>query len=313
MGTPPHVVAVVLNWNRRDETLACLESLAGSDWPRLTTIVVDNASKADIGATVAQRFPEALVVRNETNLGFAGGMNEGLRCALGLGADYALLLNNDTVVDTSMVRVLVDAAQAHPDVGIISPLVLHRDAPNVVNSAGLRCDLRRCYQGGPLGHGETNRGQFSGVREVDAVAGAAMMVSAESVRDVGMLDERLYLYIEDVEWALRMRESGRRVYVAGDARLWHGISVSSGGRHSPQVRYYHTRNTFVVSSRYLPMRGARGLIRHLDILLSNLASAFRGRRPLWNAYAVLAGWRDYLRGRLGPCPSDFRTVPSELG
>jgi hypothetical protein len=301
----PHVAAVVLNWNGRDETLACLESLTASDWPRLTSIVVDNGSQEDIEPAVAERFPEAIVVRNEANLGFAGGMNAGLRRVLDLDAKYVLLLNNDTIVDPAMVRTLVNAARDRPAAGIVGPLVLHRDAPDIISSAGLRCDLRRCYQGPPLGRGESDRGQFRGVHEVDAVSGAAMLVPTDVVREVGMLDDQLYLYIEDVDWALRMKEAGRPVYVVGEARLWHGVSVSSGGEHSPQIRYYQTRNTFVVSSRHLPMYGLRGLLRHADILVSNLASACRGRRPVSNARAVLAGWRDYRRGRMGPAGTRF--------
>lgn len=302
-----HVAAIVLNWNGRDDTLACLESLASSDWPRLTMIVVDNASDENVAPAVTARFRDTIVVRNQTNLGFAGGMNAGLRRVLEpeLEVDYALLLNNDTVVGASMIRGLVDAAQQRPDAGIVSPLVLHRDAPEIIYSAGMRCDLRRCYQGPPLGQGERDHGQFHGVREVDAVSGAAMLVPIDVVREVGMLDDELYLYIEDVDWALRMRDAGRAVYVAGEAHLWHGVSTSSGGKYSPQISYYQTRNTFVVCSRHLPLQGLRGFLRSADILFSNLVHARRGRRPLTNARAVLAGWRDYLRGRLGPAPTSF--------
>ena len=301
----PHVAAVVLNWNGSSETLACLDSLAASDWPALSTIVVDNGSREAIGPMVASRFADAIVIRNATNLGFAGGMNAGIRWALERDADYVLLLNNDTVVDPAMVRLLVEAAEQRPDAGIVSPLELFRDSPNVVSSFGLRCDLRRGYQGPPLGHGETDHGQFRGVREVDVSAGTAMLVPAAVVEEVGLLDEDLYLYIEDVDWALRMKKAGKRIYAAMDARLWHGVASASGGEHSPRVRYYHTRNVFVVSQRHAPLRGIRAIRRHSEILIVNLAHALiRCPQRVSSARAVLAGWRDYLRGTLGPRPNE---------
>lgn len=295
-----HVVAVVLNWNGRDETVACLESLATSDYSPLTVVAVDNGSREDIGPVVAERIPDAVVIRNRVNRGFAGGMNVGIRRAASLGADYVLLLNNDTRVDATMVTALVEAAADHPNAGMVCPLVLYRDNPGVILSAGLRCDLRRGYQGPPIGQGELDLGQFSAVREVDAPTGAAMLVPTQVVAQVGLLDESLFLYGEDVEWATRMRTAERRVYVAPSARLWHGLSTSSGGPCSPLSAYYQTRNTFVVCARHAPLRGARGLIRGADIVLANLWHARRARRPLVNARAVLAGWRDYLRGRHGP-------------
>jgi GT2 family glycosyltransferase len=298
----PQVAVVVLNWNRTDDTLACLESVAASDWPNQTTIVVDNASTDDIGVPLGERFPEAVLIRNRENLGFAGGMNVGIARALDLDADYVLLLNNDTEVEPSMVRRLVEAVQARPDAGIVSPLEFFIDRPGVVASAGRHCDLRRAYQGPPIHMGERDEGQFTGIEEIDVSSGTAMLVPAPVIREVGMLDDRLFLYIEDVDWALTMKEAGYRIYVCLDARLRHGVASSSGGEDNPTVTYFHTRNVFVVSDRHLPLRGVAGAIRHLKILFANLIHALRCKRPLANTRAVYDGWRDYLRGRLGPRP-----------
>jgi GT2 family glycosyltransferase len=298
----PQVAVVVLNWNRTGDTLACLETVAASDWPNLTTIVVDNASSDDIGPPLAERFPEAILIRNEQNLGFAGGMNAGVAAALERGAEYVLLLNNDTEVEPSMVRLLVEAAQSKQDAGILSPLEFFLDRPEIVASAGRHCDLRRAYQGPPIYMNERDEGQFTGIEEIDVSSGTAMLVPAAVVREVGMLDDRLFLYIEDVDWALRIKEAGYRIYVCLDARLRHGVATSSGGEDNPAVTYYHTRNVFVVSDRHLPLRGLAGAIRHTKILLANLVHALRCKRPLANARAVYDGWRDYLRGRLGPRP-----------
>jgi GT2 family glycosyltransferase len=301
-GREPHVAVVVLSWNGLDETLACLESVGRSDWSEMTTVVVDNGSDAELEPAIVDRFPDALVVRNETNLGFAGGMNTGTRKALELDADYVLLLNNDTDVDPAMIRKLVEAAEGQPDTGIVSPLDLFRDSPDTISMIGLRFDPRRGYQGAPLGRGERDSGEFRGVREVDASAGTAMLVPLAAVREVGLLDEDLFFYIEDIDWALRMRKAGRRVYAAMEARLWHAQAASSGGEDSPRVTYYTTRNTFVVTARHAPMRGPRGALRHLEILGANLVHAVRSPKRREHVRAVIAGWSDYRRGRLGPGP-----------
>ena len=297
----PSAAVVVLDWNGLPDTLDCLTSLAASDWPRLTTIVVDNGSDHPVGPAVSERFPDTIVIRNEHNRGFAGGMNVGLEHALQLGADYVLLLNNDTVVDQAMVRLLVGAAAERRGAGIVSPLVLARDDPEqLITSAGARFDPRRGHPGRPLLAGERADGRLHGVREVDASSGEAMLVSAQTVREIGPLDEDLYVRLEDIDWSLRMRAAGRRNYVALDARLWHAVSRSSGGEHSPLTAYYHTRNILVICNRHAPMSSPRALLREAEVLVANLAHARRGKQPIANARAVLAGWRDFRRGKLGP-------------
>jgi GT2 family glycosyltransferase len=120
-----------------------------------------------------------------------------------------------------------------------------------------------------------------------------------------MFDEDLFLYIEDVDWAFRMRAHGKRSYTAFQARLWHGGASSSGGEDSPLAAYYFTRNVFVVTARHLPLRGVRGALRYCEILAMVIFGALRSRRPRASMRAVLAGWRDYRRGRLGPAPRAF--------
>jgi GT2 family glycosyltransferase len=100
-----------------------------------------------------------------------------------------------------------------------------------------------------------------------------------------------------------MRRAGKRIYAALDARLWHRGGGASGGEDSPQIRYYHVRNTYIVSARHAPLGGGRALLRHVEILVMNLLSALRSRQRVASIRAVFAGWRDYRRGRLGPRPS----------
>lgn len=294
---PPRVAVVILNWNGRDHTLACLNSIAASKGVATTSIVVDNASSEDI-APLSTRFPQAVLIRNTANLGFAGGMNVGIEYALGHEFEYILLLNNDTIVEHSMIQELVAVAAAREDAGIVSPLVLSQGERSRVISAGWEFDPRRGHPGRPVLAGEEGNG-LRGVREVVATSGEAMLVSARVARTFGGLDESLYLRLEDIDWSLRMRAGGLRNLVALEARLWHAVSASSGGKHSALSAYYHTRNILVVCTRHAPLPPVRSLLREAEVLVANLVHARRSREPGASLRAVLAGWRDFRRRVLG--------------
>ena len=117
------LIAVVLSYNGRDDTLAALESLDG-----IETVVVDNGSADGSADAVAERFPDVELVRAGVNLGFAGGNNVGIRRALDRGADWVLLVNNDAEVEPGLVDALAAAAAARPDAGVLACKVLYADS-----------------------------------------------------------------------------------------------------------------------------------------------------------------------------------------
>ena len=137
------------------------------------------------------------------------------------------------------------------------------------------------------------------LRDVDRADGAALAVSRAAAERAGLLDETLFVYVEDVEWSLRIRRAGFAVVFVPGARVRHKGSAASGGRASTTNLYYDTRNTIVVAERHAPLpRGARALRRGV-IVGAHLAQAVRHPARLAAARAVLAGWRDARAGRLG--------------
>jgi GT2 family glycosyltransferase len=307
----PQVVTVVLSWNGRDDTLACLESLSRSSWSNGSAIVVDNGSTDGTVDAVRKQFPDVDVIPTGTNLGFAEGNNVGMRAALATGADYILLLNNDTVAHEHLITELVNEAERRPDAGALCPIIYYLDRPDRIWYAGARFDARRGHNGRHTGYGERDVGQYHSVREVGRGTGAAMLMRREAVESVGLLDGDLFLQVEDVEWSLRVRRAGWRIFFVPQARVWHRVSVSSGGEHSPAVAYYETRNTLTVADRYAPLRGVSGARRRAAILAVGLVHARRSRRPAANVRAVLEGWRDFHDGRLGPRPEPLSSAPPE--
>ena len=312
-GETQHVAVVVLCWNGRADTIACLGSLERMRWERLSMIVVDNGSTDGTIDAVREQFPDVTAIRSEENVGFAEGNNVGLRAALDAGADYVLLLNNDTLADEGLLDALVGEARRRPDAGALCPLIRYVDPPDRIWYAGARFDPRASHNGRHTGYGERDTGQYHSVREIGRATGAAMLVPREVVERVGYLDHRLFLQVEDVEWSLRMRAAGYRILFVPDGQVRHHVSVASGGERAPDTAYYEMRNSLYVCARHAPLRWPGRVRRELGMLAVHLLHARLAPRPVENARAVMAGWRDYRGGRLGPRGGGTARQPARLG
>ena len=295
-----HVAVVVLSLDGRDLTLACLASLQRLSWDgTLTVIVVDNGSRDGTSEDVRAAFPDVVVLRSETNVGFAAGNNIGIRAALDAGADGVMLLNNDTEVDPRALTELDRELVARPDAGAVCPLITYADPPDLIWYAGARFDPRRGYHGRQEGYQELDRGQYGEVRGTDCASGCAVLFARDVLEELGGFDDALFTYYEDFDLSLRMRAAGRRVYVVPSARVVHKVSSTSGGEHSPFIAYYGMRNVLLVCSRHAPLGPLRSAVREAEAVLANVAHARRARHPWDNLRAVASGWADYRRGRLG--------------
>ncbi len=295
-----HVAAVILSYNGREDTLACVESLGRSEWDRTTTIVVDNGSSDGSADAVRNAHPDAVVVETGTNLGFAEGNNVGIRRALELGADHVLLLNNDTLLAPDAIGLLVEEARHHPRAAALCPLILFADPPDAIWYAGAVHDPRRWHNGRQAGYGEPDTGQFAVPAPTERLSGAAVLLPRAALEDVGLLDADLFLHVEDTEWSLRMRRRGWEIWLVPAARVVHKVSVASGGEHSPTIAYYAARNTMEVGDLYADGGWTRRAVRHAGTLAVHVVHARRASRPLLCARAAVAGWRDHRRGLLGP-------------
>ena len=144
------LLAVVLNWNGGDDTLAALASLEGVE-----TICVDNGSTDGSDSDVEQRFPQVELIRTGANLGFAGGNNVGLRRAFEREADWTLLINNDAIAEPGLADALTAAAAARPDAGLLACKILFEDG-RTVQYAGATFNERLGYSGRLTGYGTRN-------------------------------------------------------------------------------------------------------------------------------------------------------------
>jgi GT2 family glycosyltransferase len=283
------VAAVVLSWNGREDTLACLRSLEGQG---ADVIVVDNASED--GSAEAVSGVE--LIRNERNLGYAGGMNVGIRAALARDADAVLLLNNDVELEPGAVAALAAAADG---AGAVCPLITFADDPERVWYAGASFDPRRGYNGRQRGFGE-HASRFTEPSRTDRACGAAMLLPRTALERVGELDEGLFAYQEDTDWSLRATETGLPLRVEPAARVRHKVSATTGGEGSPTALYYSVRNTLAVCEHHAPLSRLGTWRRRLVVLVAHAAQALLGRGRRARLRGVRDGWRDFRAGRFGP-------------
>jgi len=295
----PRVAIVVLNWNGRDDTLDCLASLSRLDYPAYEVVVVDNCSCDDSAIIIHAAYPHVTLITTGDNLGYVGGNNVGLEHAKAIGADYALLLNNDTEVAPNFLSLLVETAEENPAVGIVGPMIYYFDHPDVIWSAGGGIDWG---QGNTwmMGLNEEDQGQFGKKpRPVDFVTGCALLVKMSLVEHVGLLDPRFFAYYEETEWCVRTARAGFKILHVPQAKIWHKISPAVR-EASPQVHYYMTRNRLL----FLKLAGA-GTMAWLGTLFSCGRTLLSWTlKPRWRhkaaqRQAMVQAIVDYARGRFG--------------
>ncbi len=238
----PLVYAVTLNWNRPDDTIACLRSLAAQTYPNLRTLVVDNGSTDDSLARIAAACPEALRLARGDNGGFARGMNLGIREALARGAAFVFILNNDTFLAEDAVARLVAAMRMTAVFAALAPIIYYADAPQRVWSVGGQINPWLLETRENL-RGAIDEGQWTAVMERDFVPGCGLLLTRASLEKTRGFDERFFMYYEDLDFCLRIRETGQKIGVLPTAKMWHKVSLSSGGSDSPNERYWMARSS----------------------------------------------------------------------
>jgi GT2 family glycosyltransferase len=246
----PRISVIVLNWNGRDDTLQCLESLARLRYCNFEVIIVDNGSSDGSVPAIREAFPEWLVIETRANLGYAEGNNVGMRAALERGADFVLLLNNDTIVDSNLLTELSAAAVLRPDAGVFGAKIYHYSDRERIWYAGVRWD-HKLLSFVVIKDDATYGEALATLPDTDYACGCALFVRREVLAKVGLLDAKFFLTYEETDFCYRARRDGFAVLYVPRAMVWHKISASFGGHESPLVSYFMTRNYLLWSERHL--------------------------------------------------------------
>ncbi|HQV69623.1 MAG TPA: glycosyltransferase family 2 protein [Thermoflexales bacterium] len=285
------LVVVILNYNTRDLLRECLRSLREQTGLAFKTIVVDNCSTDASADMVAAEFPEVELIRSQTNGGFAHGNNLGLRSAgFGVGevasARHAMLLNPDTVVPPNALSQMVAFADANPDVGVVGPRLLLLDG--TLDKACRRSfptpevSFYRFSGLGKLFPKSKRFGRYNmtylpetQTADVDSVVGACMLVRADAIAKAGLLDEQFFMYGEDLDWCLRVKQAGYRVVYLADVIVHHKKRAAS--RTSAKAQYEFQRAMWLFYKKhYLAATSAP-----VNVLVK-VGLGLRGGKKLWD-------------------------------
>lgn len=297
----PLIITVILNTNRRDDTLEALASLKKNTYNNHQVIVLDNASTDGSIDAIRKGFPDSKIIELTENLGYAGNNNVGIDAAMDMGADWVFVLNEDTVLAADCLDKLIEAAQSDPQIGVLGPMVYHYDEPGVIQSAG--GSLGPLWQSRHIGQNEDDKGQYDRMREVEWISGCAILVKRQVIEQVGALDTRFFYYWEETEWCLRARRNGWRVFHAPQAKLWHK-GVQRDYAPKPSVTYYSTRNRLLMLSKHhAPIKIWLHAVWQIIRTLTSWTF-----RPKWRSMhghrdAMVQGVMDFLRQRWGKMPA----------
>jgi GT2 family glycosyltransferase len=292
----PKVFIIILNWNNWPDTLECLESLKNNDYPNYQVVIIDNGSQEKPPAP----NPEIKIIYNRENLGFSGGNNVGIKYALGKGADYILLLNNDTIVSHDFSSKLVEAGESDERFGLLGPKIYFTDEPKKIWFAGGHVNW--LYNKGEMrGFNEIDKGQYDSpsIQETEYITGCCLLIKRKVIEKIGLMPEDYFLYYEDTDWSLKAQRAGFKCIFVPTAKIWHKGSKSSQ-EGSPSYIYYHIRNGLILAQRYAPWY-IKPLV-HLDvwrrIVKQIIKLIFLPQKRTWAKY-ILLGIKDFYLSRRG--------------
>ena len=238
---------IIVNWNTRDLLLACLASIYRTvRAPAFEIWLVDNGSSDGSVAAAKERFSGIHAIENSTNLGFAAATNLALARMTGR---YAVLLNTDATLTDGAVDRLYDFMQAHLTVGIACGQLLNLDGsrqnsianfPSLLSLASNETLLRLLFPR----RFPSRRRQYTEPIEVDSCIGACIMVRKKAIDQVGILDERYFFFMEETDWAYRMKQAGWRNCFVPWARIYHAQGKSVEERSDARIMFYRSRYAF---------------------------------------------------------------------
>lgn len=286
----------ILNYNGNEETEALLDSLdeLALSGNNLMVIVLDNHSKVPFQKTKDYKNFSLDVLQEATNLGFSGGHNKSMQLALEKGAEYIMVLNNDTIVDKNLLSMLLRAAVSHKSAGIIAPKIYFAKGQEYHKDRYSVSDLGHVlwYAGGNMdwkniiathrGVDEVDHGQYNKTEETEFATGCCLLLPSTVIKTVGMFDERYFLYYEDLDLNQRIKHAGYHIIYEPNAFLWHANAKSSGGSGSNLQDYYISRNRLLFGFSYAATRAKFALFREsLRLFLSGRPMQKNGVRDFY--------------------------------
>lgn len=301
------ISVVLVNYNGKKYNDACIASILNSTIAEsIQIVVVDNASTDDSLSLLKDKWEnsgQVHIIALDDNYGFSKANNEGIRWSMEQGIDYYLLLNNDTEIKPDTIDRMLRCGKETKS--IVVPKVLYADRKDVIWCAGGTFSpvIKKTIQSGL---NQIDDGQFDVSGECQFANGCAFLLSRQIIERVGFLDERFFLYYEDVEYSMRAAVNGVAIRYLAEAVVYHKVNGSTGGNERPANAYYITRNWMLCNS--LHMRDVGGMGGKLKFLLFTvyffcnrfawlLIWFFQGKTRM--CMALIQGIVDFCIGKYG--------------
>ena len=284
------VYIIIVDYNGYMDTIECLKSIALLTTDNYKVIVVDNGSvDGSVEKIKSLGMPNLIVIESEVNLGFSGGNNLGIKYAVSEGAEYILLLNNDTLVEPNFLEVLVSTEKEYQNKVVLTSKIKYVSDPKRIWCAGGRFNV---YTGRTenIGIGEIDSGQYDKRTDVNLISGCCMFIPATIIEEVGLLEEKYFMYCEDLDYCCRLIEHNIRMIYEPNAVIYHKVG-GSASKITDLTTYYSTRNMHYIIRKFVP--------RKFKCLAEIYYSAECIKRIIFGRYslhAVLAGRKDFNMG-----------------
>ncbi len=286
------VCVIMINYNTPKVTEEGIQSALRIINNYSTIFVVDNASQDDSYENLKKRFAtnnQVVVVRSEYNGGFSAGNNIGIKYAIQNKFDYVMLLNNDTEVDADLLMELMANSDDHT---VTTPKMYYFSEKNKIWFAGGKINK---FNGRitHIGENEIDKGQYDDAKKIDFATGCCMLIPISVINKIGLMDESYFMYVEDVDYSLRMKKNNINIVYVPTAKLWHKVGASSGSKSKLTV-YYGNRGKFMLMRKYKFLFSAKSFFYVTRFIL-----LIRGILKNSNDKYIFKAWTDYKRGIVG--------------
>ena len=291
---------ITVNYNGLKDTCELIDSIPFND--SMEVIVVDNASTEDKASFIQNNYPNVKVLRNEKNLGFAGGNNLGIKAAKG---KYIFLVNNDTIFKDVNVQSLIDRLESSPKIGVVCPKIRFLWGNNPIQFTGYTPLSRVTVRNQSIGYGEEDRGQYNIPKSSPYAHGAAMMIKREVIDKVGLMPECYFLYYEELDWSMMITRAGYEIWYEPACTIYHKESQTTG-QNSPLRTYYITRNRLL-----LVKRNWKGILKYISYFYLIIFVALRDiiKNTIKGQYAhvkaIIKGIYDFNKSHFSVINSQF--------
>ncbi|WP_297475380.1 glycosyltransferase family 2 protein [Ferrovum sp.] len=292
------VLISIINWNGYEKTINCLDLIYDLDYKNFEVLVIDNGSSDGIIEKIHKDYTKAKVIKNPTNIGFAGAQNQGINYAIEYCFEYIWILNNDTLPDRYSLSHLIEEISSDKTIGATSPVLYIRDGDNIkIQFCGSKINWNdKIFE---LVESKENAKELQRTNpELLCLWGTALLARTSLLKQIGGFDNFLFAYFEDMDLSLRIIKSGFRNSIATKSKVFH-YGEADPNKRPPHYVYLNTRNRYHLWSKLISKKERVGYLRKYLSGSILLASSMYEKNEIDKSDAVLLGIWDAIRNKGG--------------